>query len=136
MDVEVAVPLLAVIMLVPTPNSVVDPRVVVRVVDPLIIVETMADVVIADVEGRVRVEEKDWYVPVGREAEDVPADVPTKVSTSWDAAIAKREPNVRILENNMAAVVQLQQARSILQDGVPYPNKNPRTNDIKVVMRA
>lgn len=105
MDVEVAVPLLAVIMLVPTPNSVVDPRVVVRVVDPLIIVETMADVVIADVEGRVSVEEKDWYVPVGREAEDVPVDVPTRVSTSWDAAIAKREPNVRILENNMAAVI-------------------------------
>jgi len=56
-DVEVAVPLLAVIMLVPTPNSVVDPRVVVRVVDPLLIIEMMADVVIADVEGRVKVEE-------------------------------------------------------------------------------
>lgn len=57
MEVSVAVPLLAVIMLVPTPKSVVDPRVVVRVVEPLLIVETMADVVIADVEGLVEVEE-------------------------------------------------------------------------------
>lgn len=47
-------------MLVPTPNSVVDPSVVVRVLDPLLIVETRADVVIADVEGRVKVEEYDW----------------------------------------------------------------------------
>ena len=46
-------------MLPPTPNNVVDPKVVVRVVDPLLIVETMADVVIADVEGLVEVEEYD-----------------------------------------------------------------------------
>ena len=52
-----AVPLFAEIMLVPTPNSVVDPKVVVRVVDPLDIVDTMADVVMADVEGLVMVEE-------------------------------------------------------------------------------
>jgi len=58
-EVAVAVPLLAVIMLPPTPNNVVDPKVVVRVVDPLLIVETMADVVIADVEGLVEVEEYD-----------------------------------------------------------------------------
>jgi hypothetical protein len=54
--VPLPVPLLATIIEVPTPNNVVDPRVVVRVVDPLVIVETMAEVVIAEAELLVMVE--------------------------------------------------------------------------------
>ena len=55
-DAPVPVPLLATIMELPTPNNVVDPRVVVCVVDGLVIVETMAEVVTAEVEGSVIVE--------------------------------------------------------------------------------
>lgn len=77
-DVPDAVPLLAVIILVPTPNSVIDPSVVVRIVDPLVTVETMADVVMADVEGLVTVEEYEMYDPVGR----VTSEVPVKTRTS------------------------------------------------------
>lgn len=54
---DVPVPLLAIIIEVPTPNNVVDPRVVV-LVDPLVVyVETIAEVVIADVESTVIVVE-------------------------------------------------------------------------------
>lgn len=56
-EVPVAVEFDIDIMLVPTANMVVEPKVDVRVEDPLVIVETRADVVIAEVDGRVYVDE-------------------------------------------------------------------------------
>jgi hypothetical protein len=47
-ELEVPVPVALPAIIVPIPNIVVDPKVVVRVVDPLVIVDIMAEVVIAE----------------------------------------------------------------------------------------
>lgn len=74
MDCPVPVPLLAIIIKVPTPNIVVDPRVVVLVVEPVVTVERRREVVIADSELRVMVEAYEIYDPVGV----APSETPVK----------------------------------------------------------
>jgi hypothetical protein len=113
------------VITLPIPNIVIVPRVVVRVVDPLIIVETTTDVLIAEdvvVVGTVIVEAYERYDPVG-----VVSVAPVRVKRLGEescafVAMAKRQPNMRILEENMIAVYASESPTRALQQRAAQAN--------------